>query len=286
VQFSYWPFSGAIPLRAPTVTKFDLPRDLLWFAGNPRDCAIQSAWASHQKRGNSQAASIQSPSSDPHQPRADQFNTFYRSSLSRRRDKTFFVIRQTMHRTETPMKLFALILILAFLPTLWAESPGDDEFVTQVLEPTGGKIVRPKDWFYAESHRGPVYLWTISAEDTTGGKPYTTGVRIQTIVGVQNGTGKTAEKFLADFVASKKNDKRVVVIKTCKETKSGLFNRICLETEEGGDHILYSLFWGTDELDIAVVVIAGTTKELWDTHAPNFRKMEEFELIDMNRIEK
>ncbi|GAA4464486.1 hypothetical protein GCM10023156_51000 [Novipirellula rosea] len=184
------------------------------------------------------------------------------------------------------MKLFAVTLILAFVPTVWGESPTDDKFVTQVLEPTGGKIVRPKDWFYTESHRGPVYLWTISAEDATGGKPYTTGVRIQTIVGVQKGTGKTAEKFLGDFVASKKNDKRVVVIKTCEKSKSGLFNRICLETEEGDDHILYSLFWGTGGLDVAVVVVAGTTKELWDTHAPTFRKMEEFELIDMKRFEK
>ena len=199
---------------------------------------------------------------------------------------TATVLRQTMRRTETHMKLFAVTLIFAFVPTVLADSPSNDGFVTQLLEPTGGKIVRPKDWFYAESHRGPVYLWTISAEDTTGGKPYTTGVRIQTIVGVQKGTGKTAEKFLADFVASKKNDKHVVVIKTCKKTKSGLFNRICLETEEGDDHILYSLFWGSDELDVAVVVIAGTTKELWDTHAPTFRKMEEFELIDMKRFEK
>ena len=179
-----------------------------------------------------------------------------------------------------------LVLALAFAPVAFADPPNEGDFVTQVLEPTGGKIARPKDWFYAEAHRGRVYLWTISAEDTTGNKPYTTGVRIQTIVGVEKGTGKTAEKFLADFVASKKSQKGVMVIKSCDKTTGELFNRICLETEEGDDHILYSLFWGTDGLDVAVVFIAGTTKELWDMHASTFRKMDEFELIDMKRFEK
>ena len=39
---------------------------------------------------------------------------------------------------------------------------------------------------------------------------------------------------------------------------------MCIETEEGPHHILYSLFWSND-LDVVVVSIAGTTKELWDT---------------------
>ena len=39
-----------------------------------------------------------------------------------------------------------------------------------------------------------------------------------------------------------------------------------LETEEGRNHILYSLFWGSDEMDIAVIRIAGTTNKLWKTY--------------------
>jgi hypothetical protein len=46
------------------------------------------------------------------------------------------------------------------------------------------------------------------------------------------------------------------------------------------------LFWGSDELDMAVVTIAGTTKDLWDTYSPAFDKMSAFELIDMKRLEK
>ncbi|SMP80111.1 hypothetical protein SAMN06265222_1452 [Neorhodopirellula lusitana] len=184
------------------------------------------------------------------------------------------------------MKSFLALTVVLLASAAWADDPVGTEFVTQVLEPTGGKIARPKDWFYTEGHRGPVYLWTISAEDSSGGKRYTTGVRIQTIVGVEKNTKKTAKQFLADFVASKKLDSRVNVIESCEETTSGLFSRICLETEEGDDHILYSLFWGTDGLDVAVIFIAGTTKELWDAHAPVFRKMDEFELVDMKRFDK
>jgi TonB family protein len=159
------------------------------------------------------------------------------------------------------------------------------EFVLQVLEPTGGKIQRPKDWFYVEGHRGPVFMWTLSREDTTGHKPYTTGVRIQVFKDIKNGTGKTDKQFVADFVAAKKKE-ATKVIKTCDESEQGLFTRICLETEEGQDHILYSLFWGTNGMDVAVISIAGTTKELWDIYAPTFDKMASFELIDVKRFEK
>ena len=49
---------------------------------------------------------------------------------------------------------------------------------------------------------------------------------------------------------------------------------------------MYSLFWGSNNLDVAVVVIAGTTKELWSTYSSTFEKMSAFELIDMTRFDK
>jgi hypothetical protein len=64
----------------------------------------------------------------------------------------------------------------------------------------------------------------------------------------------------------------------------GLFTRTCLETEEGPHHILYSLFWGSNGLDIAVISIAGTAKELWQTYSSTFDRMSSFELIDMKRF--
>jgi hypothetical protein len=155
----------------------------------------------------------------------------------------------------------------------------------QVLEPTGGEILRPRDWFYAEGHRGPTYMWTISREDTAGGRPYTTGVRIQLLTGVRNGTGKTAERFIRDFVAAKSRA-ATRVISTREPQDQGLFTRLGLESEEGPFRILYSLFWGSGELDIAAVTIAGTTKELWETYTAAFDAMRDFELIDMQRFAK
>lgn len=183
------------------------------------------------------------------------------------------------------MKLLAAVVIFALGVSASAESP-PTKFVTQVLGPTGGKIPRPKAWFYAEAHHGPVYDWMITREDTHNGSGrYTTGVRIQMFTGVKGGTGKSARQFILDFIAAKKKE-AAKVIKACNPKEQYLFTRICLETEEGPHHILYSLFWGTNDLDIAVVVIAGTTKELWETYAPVFDRMNGFELIDMKRFEK
>ena len=159
------------------------------------------------------------------------------------------------------------------------------EFITQILEPTGGKILRPKDWFYCEDHRGPKYMWTISREDASDGRRYTTGVRIQVFSRIKAGVGKTAEQFIRDFVHSKQSA-QCKVIRTFPEVQMDMFCRIGLETEEGADHILYSLFWGSNELDLAVVSIAGTKKEFWETYALTFQKMGEFEIIDMNRFGK
>lgn len=182
------------------------------------------------------------------------------------------------------MKEILIAVTLAFTAAAFAEVP-PTEFVTQILEPTGGEIPRPKDWFYAERHSGPVYDWVISREDThDGSDPYTTGVRIQLFAKIKEGTGKTAKRFILDFVAAKTKDADKV-IEICEEEDQGLFTRVCLETEEGPHHILYSLFWSSDKTDIAVVTIAGTTKELWETYAPAFNEMSAFEIIDMKRFE-
>jgi len=181
-------------------------------------------------------------------------------------------------------RIFLLLLAVACPALAQTNAVTPTNFVQQILEPTGGKIQRPKDWFYTEGHRGPTYMWTISREDSSKGS-YTTGVRIQAFVGVKNGAGKSPKEFVEDFLSKKKKaaDK---VVKTCAESKQQLFTRVCIETEEGPDHILYSLFWGNDDLDVVVVSIAGTTKALWDTYSPVFDKMAGFELIDMKRFEK
>jgi hypothetical protein len=185
----------------------------------------------------------------------------------------FAVVVSVVAQTNKPD--FANSQIKAFTPT---------NFFLQVLEPTGGKIQRPKDWFYTEFHGASSYTWVVSCEDASKGA-YTTGVKIHTIVGVKKITGKTPKEFIEDYVRKQKKtaDK---VLKSCPESKQPLFTRICMETEEGPHHVLYSLFWGNDDLDLVVVSIAGTTKNLWDTYSPVFDKMSGFELLDMKRFDK
>jgi hypothetical protein len=178
----------------------------------------------------------------------------------------------------------ALLLVAFLLSPLARADIAPTEFITQILEPTGGKIQMPKDWFYSEHHQGPVYIWTLSKENAEGIVPYTTGVRIQTFMNVQKGTGKSAKQFVLDFAAARSASGRVV--KTCEAKDQGMFTRMCLEVEEGIYHVLYSLFWLSSGGDMAVVSSAGTTKELWPTYAPIFDRMAAFELIDMKRFEK
>jgi hypothetical protein len=177
----------------------------------------------------------------------------------------------------------SLLRALFRMPAASGNAP-PTEFVTQVLEPTGGTIPRPKGWFYTEAHRGPgSLLWTISRDGIAGGAPYTTGVRVQWLMGVLQGTGKTGKQFVLDFVAAKRRE--VKVIGTREEQDQGLFTRVGLETEEGPHRILYSLFWG-NSMDMVAISVAGTTKELWDTYSPTFDKMGAFELIDPSRFRK
>lgn len=178
-------------------------------------------------------------------------------------------------------RAIAIALLVAIAPSARADTT-PTEFVIQVLEPMGGRISRPKEWFYAETHFGPSYVWTITKEDTLGGKGfYTTGVRIQLITNVEKISKKTPRQFMADFAASKR--KEFKVLRTCPESELGMFTRTCLETEEGPNRMLYTLFWSDRARDLGVVFVAGTTRTLWDVYAPTFARMGEFEIIDLAR---
>jgi hypothetical protein len=166
-----------------------------------------------------------------------------------------------------------------------AAEDAPSEFVTQVLEPTGGTILRPTNWFYAEKHQGPSYVWTLSREDPFASKPYETGLSIQTFNGMKAHLGKTAEQFMLDIrdLRAKAASK---VISSCEPKDQGIFTRVCLETEERGFHVRYSFFWGSHDEDVGVLVTAGAPLKLWDTYAPTFNKMAEFQLIDLKRFQR
>ncbi|MDP4624122.1 MAG: hypothetical protein NWT08_03175 [Akkermansiaceae bacterium] len=176
-----------------------------------------------------------------------------------------------------------LLTIALLAGSLQAEDEVPEGYVMQVMEPTGGNILRPEGWFYHERHREKSWSWTISKEDTHNGKDaYDTGVRIQAFVGVEENTGKTPEAFLKDFIDQKRKV-AVNVHKDCDAADQGLFTRTCLEVTEGDYRILYSVFWG-NEIDIAIVSIAGAKLADWDENVGYFNTMSEFELIDMERF--
>lgn len=131
-------------------------------------------------------------------------------------------------------------------------------------------------------------MWILAEEDPDKG-PYNTGIRIQLIRGIKDGTGKLPEVFISDFIESKKLSSKI--ISECKVEDHGLFYRRCLETIEFAvegtgvkSHIQYSLFWN-NELDTGIFVTAGTSDELWDQKKDIFRVMEAFEFIDMKRFD-
>lgn len=178
----------------------------------------------------------------------------------------------------------ATLIITALLAChLQANDTIPEGFVLQIMEPTGGKILRPKGWVYNEAHRESSWMWTISKEDTHGGKvSYDTGVRIQAFMGVLEGTGKNPEQFMKDFV-SKKREAADKIHKDCDPVDQGLFTRTCIEVTEGDYRILYSVFWGNN-IDIAVVSIAGAKISDWEANSKFFDAMSAFELIDMKRF--
>ena len=183
------------------------------------------------------------------------------------------------------MRYFGLLLCVFLLSNeLNAQDDKVPEgFMLQIMEPTGGRILRPKTWFYHEGHGETSWLWTISKEDTDGGNAgYETGMRIQAFTGVIEGTGKTPEQFVKDFFMEKKKA-ATKVHKVCDQSNQGLFSRTCIEVTEGDYRILYSLFLG-NKIDIAVISIAGAKTEDWDAYAKTFDTMSEFELIDMKRF--
>jgi hypothetical protein len=192
------------------------------------------------------------------------------------------------------MKLLSIITLLVLAIGASAQTPAapvadtpavkPTEFLPQVLEPTGGKIQRPKDWFYTEDHHGQSYSWLLSPDNPMKGM-CTTGVQIQTVIGVKAGTGKNPKDVALEFIARRKKE-ATKVVKEGEARNQGLFTRVTLETVEGKDHVLYCAFWGNDNLDVVVVSSAGTTGKLWDTYAAAFETMSQFVPIDMDRVDK
>jgi len=184
--------------------------------------------------------------------------------------------------------ILCFFLLLSLMPASAIDVP--DGYVLQTLDPTGGEIARPKGWFYTEHHHGPVFEWTLSKEDAGKG-PYQIGFRIQTFVGIRQGTGKSAREFCLHFLETKQ--KLGKIVNTFPEMDQGMFTRQGIEVIEPitqgkkteDYHIIYSVFWGNDS-DLGVITIEGAPEYLWSQYEKTFAVMSAFQLYDMKKIEE
>ena len=160
-------------------------------------------------------------------------------------------------------------------------------FVEQILEPTGGKVNRPRGWFYAENHSeesGAFHFnWTLSKEKHKDGQ-YDTGLRIQYFMGVRKATGKTPKQFILEFLEKKRHEAKKI-LSDCAPEQEGAFTRVCLETEEGPYRITYSLLWDNVG-DDAAVTIAGAKKSEYQKWIPIFNQMRQIKFLDLDYMER
>ncbi len=142
-------------------------------------------------------------------------------------------------------------------------------FISQMLEPTDAKLVRPKAWFFNKIKTSSGHIWTISAEEATK-TPYETGLRVQLLEGVEKGTKTAVDVFAQGFLDRKKAGAKVV--RECKATDQNAFKRTCLETEEKIDkpdgsrkelHVLYTVYW-SKALDKVIISSFSSPADKWD----------------------
>jgi len=190
------------------------------------------------------------------------------------------------------MRKILLILLATLLASCSStpkiENSSTAKYTTQILEPTGGTVEKPTDWFYQERHRSPDSLaWVISKEDPSKG--YETGLSIQFMLGLEKHTGKKPKEFVLKTISER--SKSAIVLSQCEPQVVGIFTRICLETEETRPfkgapikfHVKYAFFWG-NSTDMVGITMAGAPVEKWADNIEIFDHMSAIELIDPSRF--
>lgn len=184
----------------------------------------------------------------------------------------------------------ALITICLIFSSFFSHAEEDfpipDGYVLQRLDPTDGRIAKPKDWFYTSQGTQSGWLWTFSVEDPSKGG-YETGLRIQLLVGIERATKRSTETFAQNFLQQKRSAAKVV--SECPAIDQGKFWRQCIEVVEHirrpeglvPFHILYSVFWGK-KLDMVVVNTFGAPEGKWQSVAEASKVMAKAEVIGPN----
>ena len=158
-------------------------------------------------------------------------------------------------------------------------------FVLQPLEETDGSILRPQDWHFRSAGTTSSWAWSISEDEPRNGG-YSTGLRIQLLVGVSARTGQSRQDFVEQFL--ERTRRSAEVIQDCEVEALKGFRRRCLEvlqppSAEGQSafRVLYTLTW-FEQLDLVAVATFGSPPEHWDDVAEARQMMSEVVLIGPN----
>jgi hypothetical protein len=193
-----------------------------------------------------------------------------------------------LFRLWNHMRLCLILACLVLTRSASAEPfPVPSGYELQILEPLGGKVAKPKGWFYKGGMTPVGFDWVISKEKTS---EYETGLQIQGFVGVKKGTGKSPRDFGVDGLKEKETGGKVFA--RWPETQVGLFHRSGVELEEthlrdGHEvvyHVIYTALWN-DAWGMTVFTIFGAPASEWESVKDISGVMSHIEMIDMSRFE-
>lgn len=181
-------------------------------------------------------------------------------------------------------------LALLFVGTAHAQQDYllPDGFMRQLLEPTYGRISRPRDWFFTSYGLPNGWRWLITKEDpkkSPGKDPidsYETGQRMDVVMYVEQSLQMSNREFAYNFLLQKQ--KNANVIAECPEDVSENFMRKCLEVIEdkpGSEgrqrqHALYTVYWGFT-MNMVVISSFTTPEKNWKNVKSIAEAMSHFE---------
>jgi hypothetical protein len=170
-----------------------------------------------------------------------------------------------------------LILLTLSADAIAAPATADPEMILDTLEPAGIKLYRPRDWQVKSQHDPSRLTWAIwkEAPSKDGDR---TGMRVQMFSDISHLVHKSAAAFVSEQL-DKRSNLATKVIRRCEPVPKEKFTLSCLEVEEGGLRVFYSMLH-SDALDLVLLTSAGTDIELWPTYAATFERMRELELPD------
>jgi hypothetical protein len=158
-------------------------------------------------------------------------------------------------------------------------------FTVQVLDPIGARALKPKGWFYDRAYDPRGYTWIISRENPTKAPGYQTGLRVQLLQSVRQGTKQWPHDFVADYFKKKTGAAKALPssLGDCAGVVSSL-HRACLEQEDTVPgqgkqkfRIAYAGFWN-DTTDTVIIMTFGAPATDW-------KKVHDTATLMMNQID-